>query len=373
MANGNSAAGVGLQAGAGLINILGSVLGGRKAERRDRRIAQGEETPEMRALRARLAGQNAQTAMQVAASQPGVNPALAQRNAQQALSQAQVSTNADLARLGVQQAESARGRADQSRQRRIGAGVQGASSFANSLGAMLTTQGAQQQLQQPAEPATDTALPGAVPSPGVDPETGLLDIPGFSPVLDPSAAQSTGIDAGAGLTTPVPGQTQLPPTGVVQNMGAQVDPHAQLNAPQPGMTAPQPTAPAEPGAQLGVPPQSPPPGPPGSKEEATAQSQTGTPAALPDDQRVMMGIDINGQPLQPPPSFADIESEVMQMAVATAPKDALARLADFREQAQFAGDDALDEQLYQLALGLQTSQQVFDLLESERIRTNRGQ
>ena len=368
---------IGIQGAAGIINLLGSALGGIRDEKRLKKQARGEETAAQRALRTRLAAQNEQSAMRVANSQPGVNPALANRQAQQALQGTQVQTNADLARQNLAQSQQAQTQLGELRRRRIGAAVQGASSMLNSLGASQSVMDAQGQ--QGAQPGAGIGLQGvdafdaSAATPGVDPETGLLDIPGFSPVLDPSAAQSTGIDAGAGLTTPVPGQTQLPPTGVVQNMGAQVDPHAQLNAPQPGMTAPQPTAPAEPGAQLGAPPQSPPPGPPGSKEEATAQSQTGTPAALPDDQRVMMGIDINGQPLQPPPSFADIESEVMQMAVTTAPKDALARLADFREQAQFAGDDALDEQLYQLALGLQTSQQVFDLLESERIRTNRGQ
>jgi len=95
----------------------------------------GGEDPAVAALRQRLAAQNAATAQAVAASQQGVNPALAQRNAQQALTQQQIATNSELARAGMASAGQARKTDAVGRRRDMG--LQAGGALLNTFGTMM--------------------------------------------------------------------------------------------------------------------------------------------------------------------------------------------------------------------------------------------
>lgn len=131
----------------GTPNILGQLLGGAMSaasaiptavDRAQRQTALGEEDPALAVLRRRLAQQNAQTAMTMAQTQQGANPALAARQAQQALAQTQIGTNADLARQQVAMTQQARQQDMMGRRR--DAALQGAGQLFNLLGTGLTTQ-----------------------------------------------------------------------------------------------------------------------------------------------------------------------------------------------------------------------------------------
>ena len=139
---------IGLQGAGALAGALTGGLAGRKDERFNRRLSRGAEDPAVAALRRRLAAQNAATAMSVAASQPGVNPALAQRNAQQALGAQQAQTNTMLAQENMQSARVARQAAQASRLRRMTAAGMGGAQFLNTLGTGFGVQEAQAQQHQ---------------------------------------------------------------------------------------------------------------------------------------------------------------------------------------------------------------------------------
>ena len=126
-----------------LVGLGASIAGTipNKQDRLQRQIAMGRaEDPAVAALRRTLAAQNAATAMGVAASQQGVNPALAQRNAQSALAQQQIATNSELARAGMQGVMQARS-SDPVGTKRSGL-AQGLGMFANVLGTGMATQNA---------------------------------------------------------------------------------------------------------------------------------------------------------------------------------------------------------------------------------------
>ena len=122
----------------GALSIAGTIPN--EQDRLQRRIAMGGEDPALAAVRRTLAAQNAQTAMAVAASQQGVNPALASRNAQQALAQQQVQTNAEIARLGMGSAQQAR--SSDPKGQKIGAALQGVGQLANVFGTGMAAQNA---------------------------------------------------------------------------------------------------------------------------------------------------------------------------------------------------------------------------------------
>ncbi|NDC88307.1 MAG: hypothetical protein EB075_05805, partial [Bacteroidetes bacterium] len=103
MANGQQGGGGG---GAGYAAIIPQLVGAglqiatarpTRQERQQRRIAMGAPDPAVEALRRRLATQQLQTAMAAAAGQPGINPALALRQAQAGLAQSEIGTAAQLA------------------------------------------------------------------------------------------------------------------------------------------------------------------------------------------------------------------------------------------------------------------------------------
>jgi hypothetical protein len=171
------------------------------------RIARGGQDPAVEALRQRLAAQNAQTAMQIAASSPGVNPALANRNAQMGLAQSQVATNAELARAGMGSAQQAR-QSDpmgDARRRMLMAGGM----FANNLTAGLASQQAGLNAGKPGvgKPEVGKVAGQAAPLSvqGIDKVTGL-GAPAMvgSEVLDPYSVQALQQGAPAPAAEPPP-------------------------------------------------------------------------------------------------------------------------------------------------------------------------
>jgi hypothetical protein len=191
------------QLGGAAIGLVGNAIGTAQ-NKQDKGISEGDEDPAIRAMRKRLAAQNAQTAMSVAASQPGVNPALAQRNAQQALGQQQVRTNALTAQANAQSTLQSRAATRGDQTRRLNGTLQGLGSAVNLLGTSLSADAAGQAAQggqglAPAVPSTPTA-PAASPlqltAPGpVSPE-------GAAGLAAPPMSQAP--QGAAGLATPPP-------------------------------------------------------------------------------------------------------------------------------------------------------------------------
>lgn len=171
------------------------------AQKRDKRIAGGAEDPAIAALRQRLAAQNAQSAMRVAASQQGVNPALAQRNAQQALGQQQVQTNSMLAQQNAASTLQSRQADRRTQGQRVQGTIMGLAQGLNTLGTSLS-----------ADQASQAAM-------------------GQGPVTDP-AEKAKFMEGGGALSAPP--QNAAPVTSMVPESAA------GLSAP------PVPAAPAQP-------------------------------------------------------------------------------------------------------------------------------
>jgi hypothetical protein len=127
------------------------------------RLAKGQEDPAVAALRRRLAQQNAATAQQIAASQQGVNPALANRSAQMGLAQSQIATNAELARSQMSSTQQARQSDPLGRRRDLG--LQGAGQLLNVLGTGLSAQQAATPPETPDQLGAPRPAPASVAQP----------------------------------------------------------------------------------------------------------------------------------------------------------------------------------------------------------------
>lgn len=112
-------------------------------ERQQRRIAMGAPDPAVEALRRRLATQQLQNAMALAAGQPGVNPALALRQAQAGLAQSEAATAAQIAQEQARSVQQARGSDPLARRR--DARLSGIASMLNVLGTGVAAQAAGRQ------------------------------------------------------------------------------------------------------------------------------------------------------------------------------------------------------------------------------------
>ena len=234
----------------GALSIAGTIPN--EQDRLQRRIAMGGEDPALAAVRRTLAAQNAQTAMAVAASQQGVNPALASRNAQQALAQQQVQTNAEIARLGMGSAQQAR--SSDPKGQKIGAALQGVGQLANVFGTGMAAQNAGLANGPGADP-TSAALNSALVKGGPQMASPVTPVAAY----DSSQVQATPVTSL--LDLPAPQQTQMPvgPDGqpvfdASAPSAAQGVPSAQFAPgvpPGSGVTAlPTPTAPAAQGVPV---------------------------------------------------------------------------------------------------------------------------
>jgi hypothetical protein len=159
-----------------------------RQERMQRRIAMGAPDPAVEALRRRLATQQLQTAMAAAAGQPGVNPALALRQAQAGLAQSEIGTAERLAAAQARSVEQARA-SDRVGERRD-ALLSGVGGMLNILGTGVATQAAGRQLaEQDAAAAQQAALAMEPPQPPTG-QTGMAAPAGVE-VAPPAGTETT--------------------------------------------------------------------------------------------------------------------------------------------------------------------------------------
>jgi len=159
-----------------------------RQERMQRRIAMGAPDPAVEALRRRLATQQLQTAMAAAAAQPGVNPALALRQAQAGLAQSEIGTAAQLAEAQAKSVQQARA-SDRVGERRD-ALLSGVGGMLNILGTGVATQAAGRQLaEQDAAAAQKAALAMEPPQPPTG-QTGMAAPAGVE-VAPPAGTETT--------------------------------------------------------------------------------------------------------------------------------------------------------------------------------------
>ena len=195
MANGQQG---GSGGGAGYAAIIPQLVGAglqiatarpTRQERQQRRIAMGAPDPAVEALRRRLATQQLQTAMAAAAGQPGINPALALRQAQAGLAQSEIGTAAQLASQQARSVEQARSSDPLARRR--DAALSGVGGMLNILGTGLATQAAgRQAAEQDAAAAQKAALAMQAPPQAPVAETGMA-APGGVEVTPPAGAETT--------------------------------------------------------------------------------------------------------------------------------------------------------------------------------------
>ena len=204
----------GLQVVGGAAGLAAPFVRNRQG-RQDRNVARGGEDPSVAALRQRLAAQNAQTAMAVAASQQGVNPALAQRNAQQALAQQQVATNANLAQVNTQFAQQAQAQ-ERGRQQQIQAAILGGAEGLSAAGAQISADNAAQEAVTPQVPTL--ANPAAAPA---GPEQAAFQ----NQILAPTQEGAAGLTAppASGAVVPVPTPAAQQPAEVAPVPGSAAD------------------------------------------------------------------------------------------------------------------------------------------------------
>lgn len=240
------------------------------------RIARGEQDPALAALRRSLIAQNARSAMALAASQPGLTPAQAARQAQMGLAEANAGAAGQIAGVGAELVGQARA-ADTSRRRRDALGL-GIGQLLSQTGGAITTMGAANAAQAeqgkpeaaisgsliqkaPQEttfpqgplPASTAAAQASLAS-AVRPAPAVQE--NQSPMWDPTTGQQVGATSGTFLAAPY----QTPPAAplqIVENQspmwdpttGQQVQPGSgyALAAPSSGAPAPAPIpAPAAP-------------------------------------------------------------------------------------------------------------------------------
>jgi len=191
MANGQQGGGGG---GAGYATMIPQLVGAglqiatarpTRQERQQRRIAMGAPDPAVEALRRRLATQQLQNATALAAAVPGINPALAMRQAQAGLAQSEVGTAAQLAAQQARSVEQAR--ASDPLGRRRDAALSGVGGMLNILGTGLATQAAgRQNAEMDAAAARKSAMIGQAPVA----EAGMA-APGGVEVTPPAGAETT--------------------------------------------------------------------------------------------------------------------------------------------------------------------------------------
>lgn len=216
MSNPYAGANIGLQ----LLSTGATIAGAARrtdSDRLNRRISRGGQDPALTALRSQLASQNARTAMAVAASQQGVNPALAQRNAQMALAESQARTNAQFAQMGAQSALQARQAATEADSRRLGGITTGLATGLNTLGQFMQTT-APQDGAKPEDMYADKAAAIAAYQRGPETKPGPVTLaPAFSQQPPQPQVASSFID----LPAPTPqAQITTQPAGQMQMQGA---------------------------------------------------------------------------------------------------------------------------------------------------------
>ena len=238
MANGQQGGGGG---GAGYAAMIPQLVGAglqiatarpTRQERQQRRIAMGAPDPAVEALRRRLATQQLQTAMAAAAAQPGINPALALRQAQAGLAQSEIGTAAQLAAQQARSVEQAR--ASDPLGRRRDAALSGVGGMLNILGTGLATQAAgRRNAEMDAAAARKSAMIGQAPvaetgmaapggvqvTPPAGAETTVALPPTVEPTVEPSAAP-TEVQTTEEAAAAAPSATGVEDLGALERRGA---------------------------------------------------------------------------------------------------------------------------------------------------------